>query len=114
MNEETNRLLKELLKWQKFHASELLKKKVKTDSLFVDEKHILVYFHSDGSKSSREIEKLTGIGYKTVQSLWKKWILSGIAEPSEKYKGKQCNKLFELHEIGLELPKKEDHKNDVE
>ncbi len=100
-----NELLKEILKWQRLQGSGYLKKKVREENLFTDRKHILVYYHSDGIKSSREISKVTGVGYKTVQTLWKKWINTGIAEPTERYGGGQCKRLFELNELGLKLPK---------
>lgn len=110
----TDEILKEILKWQKLHGTEILKKKIEDKKLFLDDNQILAYYHSDGNRSSRDIAKITGIGYKTIQTLWKKWILAGIAEPSEKYGGGQCKRLFELHELSLELPKtkKQDNKND--
>lgn len=109
-NNETNKILNEILKWQKLQGSEILKKKIKEEGLFDDEKNILVYYHSDGEKSIREILKITGFGHATIQALWKKWIAAGIAEPAEKYKGR-CKRIFELHEIGLVLPKSKKGKN---
>lgn len=103
---ETVQLLKEILKWEKLRGIEHLKRKVKEENLFTDEKHIVVYYHTDGIKSSREIGKIVKVSYKTVLNLWKQWIAAGIAEPSEKYKGGQCRRIFELNELGLELPKK--------
>lgn len=104
-NNQTNELLKEILKWQKLQGAEILKKKIKEGGLFSDKKQIIAYHHSDGKKSSRDVAKIANIGYKTIQALWKKWISIGIAEPSEKYKGGQCKRIFELNELGLELPK---------
>lgn len=104
-SKETNEILKEILKWQKFQGREILKKKIREGNLFTDKKYILVYHYSDGDKSSRQISKITGIGYKKVQSLWKEWISLGLAEPSEKYGGGRCKRLFEVKDLGLELPK---------
>lgn len=89
-NNQTNKLLKEILKWQRLQGMDILKKKIKEEGLFSDKNQIVAYYHSDGKKSSREIAKITNIGYKTIQALWKKWIYVKIAEPSEKYKGGQC------------------------
>ena len=112
--EDSNQILKEILKWQKIQGIEILKRRVKENNLFSDNKHILAYHHSDGNKSSRDVGKVASISHGTVQNLWKAWIDSGIAEPSEKYKGGQCRRLFELSDLGLELPKtkKQDNKND--
>jgi transposase len=112
-NNQTNDLLKEILKWQKLQGSEYLKRKAKEEKLFTDKKHILVYYYSDGHKSSREIGKIASVSHVTVQNLWKLWIDAGIAEPSEKYKGGQCRKLFELNELGLELPKIKNKENQI-
>jgi len=104
-NNETKELLGEILKWQKLMGSEYLKKKVREEKLFADEKHLLAYYHSDGTKSSRELGKIAGLSHAAVQNLWKQWIEAGIAEPSEKYKGGQCKRLFELTELGVQIPK---------
>jgi transposase len=99
-------LLKEILKWQKLLGMEYLRRKVKDENLFTDEKHIVVYYHSDGVKSSRAIGKSANLSHVTVQNLWKQWIAAGIAEPTLEYAGGRCKRLFELNEIGLELPRK--------
>lgn len=104
-NNKTNELLKEILKWQKIQGMEILKKKIKEEDLFSNKNQIVAYYHSNGKKSSREIEKITSIGYKKIQELWKKWISAGIAELSEEYKRGRCKRSFELNELGLELPK---------
>lgn len=104
-NNETKELLREILKWIKLVGSEYLKRKVQEEKLFVDEKHMLAYYHTDGTKSSREVGKIAGLSHGAVWNLWKKWIEVGIAEPSEKYKGGQCKKLFELAELGFQLSK---------
>lgn len=102
---ETNKLLKEILKWHRLQGIEILKKKIKEENLFTDAKDILVYYYSDGNKSSREIQEMSGVNFQKVTKLWKKWINAEIAEPTEKYGGGRCKRLFELHELGLELPK---------
>ena len=104
-NAETNEILKEILKWQKLQGREILKQRIGDKNLFEDEKDVLAYHYSDG-RSSRDVEKATGVNYKMVQSLWKKWLAAGIAEPTDKYCGGRCKRIFDLSELGLELQPK--------
>lgn len=106
---ENNRLeiiLTEILKWHRFQGQEILRRKVKELNLLVEEKDILVYYHSDGEKSTRELGKLVGISHMTVQSLWKKWMDAGIVVQTKKYGGGRCRRLFSLEEMGVSLPKR--------
>lgn len=103
-NDETNKILREILKWQRLQGIGMLRKKAKGENLLADEKDILVYYHSDGNKSTRDLAKKAGVGRSKVRRLWKKWIDAGIAEPTEKYGGGRCKRLFELNELGVELP----------
>ena len=103
-NDETNRTLREILRWQRLQAAEILRKRIKEESMFEDKKHILAYYHTDGEKSTRDIGKESGVSHNTVAGLWQKWIDAGIAEPTEKYGGGRCKRIFELHELGLEVP----------
>jgi transposase len=97
--------LKEILKWQKLQGREILKQRIRDKNLFEDEEDVMAYHFSD-SRSSRDVEKASGVKYKTVQSLWKKWLAAGIAEPADKYCGGRCKRIFDLSELGLELPTK--------
>lgn len=106
-NNETNDLLREILKWQRIIGLEYLKKKVEEEKLFKDKRHITVYYHSDGSKSSREIGKIVGFEHKTITKLWKQWSKVGIVELSKKYRGNQGKRLFELHELDIEQPEEQ-------
>ena len=103
-NDETNRILREILRWQRFQATEMLRNRIKEENLFADKKYVLVYYHSDGERSTRDIQKESGVSHNTVALLWKKWVDAGIAEPTEKYGGGRCKRVFELNELGLELP----------
>lgn len=106
MSDDTSVILKEILKWVRIQWLEILREKIKRLKLFSDEKDIIVYDNSDGKRSSRELSKLVGVSHPTVISLWKKWIDAGIAEPSERYGGSQCRRIFDLTELGFEMPKK--------
>jgi len=101
-NEKTNELLEEILKWQKLQGKTILKNRMKEEKLFTNKSEESAYLHSDGTKNSREVSKLTGLSHTKIQALWKQWINVGIAEPSEKYKGGQCKTLFSLTELGIE------------
>ena len=103
-DDETKEILKEILKWQRLQGIEILRKKIREENLFEDKKHISVYYFSDGNNSLRAIQRISGVHFTVVQSLWKKWVDAGIAEPTEKYGGGRCKRLFELNELGLELP----------
>lgn len=98
-NNETNNLLREILKWQRITALESLKKKVEEEKLFKDNRYITAYYHSDGLKSSREIGRIAGFDHKTITKLWKQWSKAGIAELCTGNRGKR---LFELHELDIE------------
>lgn len=101
---ETNDLLKEILKWQRVIGDNLIKNKIKEKDLLKDKKQILAYYNSDGNNSIRKIAKIVKLSNMTVQRLWKEWIKEGLAEPSDKYKGRRCKRIFELNELGLKLP----------
>ncbi len=58
-----------------------------------------VYELSDGTRSTRDIQELTGVSRTTVTVYWKQWALSGIVIPAER-KGRY-KAAFELKEYGL-------------
>lgn len=86
-NNETNKLLREILKWQRLREREILKKKIKEEKLFTESEDIIIYYHSDGERSSRDLGKIAKVSHTKVQGLWKKWMNAEIATPAEKYKG---------------------------
>lgn len=94
--------LNELLKWTKFAGMQqlrsILAQQLKTDS------EMLVYELSDGSRGTRDIAKLAGVGSNaTVAVYWKKWSRLGIMEPSKKYQGRY-QRICSLEEVGLTVP----------
>jgi hypothetical protein len=64
----------------------------------------LAYELSDGERSTRDIEKLTGIGRTKIGDLWKKWHRIGLMEKSAKYEGKRMERSFSLLDAGIEIP----------
>jgi len=105
MNDETlNQIaltLKEHLRWARLsglsHLKTIFEKELKTP----EEK--MVYELSDGEKSIRDLEKLTGVSRSRVAVLWRKWYNMGIMERSEKYEGKRMKKSFSLSDVGIDV-----------
>jgi hypothetical protein len=94
-------LIRELVKWSKF-GGKLELKRMLTDNLEGDSEK-LVYEYSDGERSSRDIEKETGIGRASIQRHWEKWFKMGIMEASDRYEGRMMH-ICSLGEVGIETP----------
>lgn len=60
-----------------------------------------VYELSDGNRSTRDIQDLTGVSRTTVTIYWKQWALSGIVVPAAR-KGRY-KAAFDLKEYGLSV-----------
>jgi hypothetical protein len=94
--------LKELLKWSRFAGMQQLRTILSQN--LGDESEALIYELSDGSRGTREIAKLAGIGSNaTVARLWKKWSKIGIVEQSTGFPGR-CQRICSLEEVGLPIP----------
>ncbi|MDG6913708.1 MAG: hypothetical protein JRN34_05000 [Nitrososphaerota archaeon] len=100
-SDELLELVRELVKWSKFAGKQELKK-ILVENL-QRESDRLVYEHSDGERSSRDIEKTTGVGRASVQRDWDKWFKLGIVEESKKYQGRMKH-ICSLEELGIEPP----------
>ena len=102
IDEEILKVLKEILKWTKFQAWRKVKELLLSE--LKDEKMKIIYHSSDG-KSTREIEKITGVGHSTIHNYWKRWSKVPIVEPII-VKGKvRYKKMFELEDFGIEVTK---------
>lgn len=99
--DEIATLLKELVKWSKFSGKQHLKKLLE-DSLRKDAEKI-VYEYSDGERSARDLEKLSGVSRTSVTNYWKKWVKLGIVEESKKFTGRMQH-ICSLEEVGIEIP----------
>lgn len=93
--------LHELLKWTKFSGMQQLKTilqaTLKTDT------EMLVYELSDGTKGTREVARLSGLGSKsTVARYWTKWSVIGVVLPVQKEGRYQ--RICSLEEVGLTVP----------
>lgn len=60
-----------------------------------------VYELSDGTRSTRDIQKIVGVSPPTITSYWKQWALNGIVIPAER-KGRY-KAAFDLREYGLSV-----------
>ena len=95
------RILEEQLRWSKLAGLSQLKTILEQN--VKDEKERLVYELSDGEKSIRDLEEITGVSRSKIAILWKKWHRMGIMERSQKYEGKRMKKSFSLQDSGIEV-----------
>lgn len=78
-------------------------KSILSQSLKSDTEKI-IFELSDGSRGTREIAALAGLGSNaTVAAYWKKWSRLGIVEPTEKYQGRY-ERICSLEQVGLDVP----------
>ena len=103
MDLETNKLLKEIIKWQRILALPILKETIGQSINTKEQKKI--YELTDGSLSTNEIsKKLHNDGIKashmTVYNYWKRWYALGLVEPSEEYSGR-FKKIVEISDLNL-------------
>ena len=93
-------LLEEILRWTRLqgvqNARAVLVDALKTDTLKV------AYQLSDG-RSSAEVAKACDVSGMTVTTYWKRWFTLGIAQPSNRYKGR-FERTFSLEDFGIEIP----------
>ncbi len=102
MNEDTNNILAEILKWQKLQGINLLRTLL--PELLNNDKKINVYEMTDGKNTIREIRTKTGISFGAISKWWNEWYSYGVLEKNnEKYK-----KLISLQELGLNKKTNED------
>lgn len=98
---EIARIMREQLRWARLSGLSHLKTIFETE-LKTDEEKV-VYEMSDGERSIRDLEKLTGVSRSRVALLWRKWYNMGIMERSEKYEGKRMRKSFSLFDVGMDV-----------
>jgi hypothetical protein len=94
--------LKELLKWTKFAGMQQLRN-ILLQAIGDDAIAALVFELSDGTRGTREVGKLAGIGNATVARYWRKWSKIGIVELSNAYQGRY-QRICSLGEVGLPVP----------
>lgn len=73
-------LLEELVAWTRFSSRSTLLDI--WDSVLKDDRHLLAYELSDGTRSQKEVGDAVGISQPTVSGLWQRWRRLGIARVS--------------------------------
>jgi len=101
MNNKTNDLLEEILKWQRLQGLKLLRDLL--PELLYDEKRREVYEMTDGINSQPVIAKKVGVAGGTISNWWNIWYSYGILIK----KGSRYCKIISLKELGLPIKEKE-------
>ena len=101
---EINKTIFDLTKWIKFIGIEKVKKIIQKNLTSSEE--LLLYHYSDGEKTTRELESLTGINISKISKYWDEWEKLSIIEKKSASGGGRGKKIFLLTEVGIEIPKK--------
>jgi len=94
--QETNQILREMLKWHKLQGMKALRELIPT--LLDDRKKRAVYELSDGKSGVKEISERAGVATGTISSWWTSWHCYGIVH---KVKNKYV-KIASIKELGLQ------------
>lgn len=98
-NNDTNQLLKEILKWQKLQSLNILKDLI--PHILSDEKKELVYELTDGENSQLAIAKKTGVATGTISNWWNTWYSYGIVDKE----GNRYKKIISLKDLNISVRK---------
>ena len=100
-NEQTE-LLREILKWIRFTGTKDAKEQLKA-ALETDQKKT-VYQLSDGSRTTKDISKLSGVSTGAISGYWKKWAILGLGERIPvRGGGDRFKRAFDLGDFGIEI-----------
>ena len=104
LEEEQVKLLREILKWERFTGMKEVKAALES-TLDTDQKKT-AYQASDGSRGTREVARISGYGSKsTIERLWKIWRRLGLGETSPvQGSGERFTRSFDLEDFGIEVP----------
>lgn len=98
-NMDQMNLLREMNGWLRLLG---MKQLVETIKLILnDPKKISVYQHSNGERTTREIESLTGLNKSSISELWEKCVAGGLGEYKTASGGRRFKKIFDLEALGL-------------
>jgi hypothetical protein len=70
-------LMEELVAWTKFAHQEALITVWR--KVIVDEKHLVAYELTDGTRTQRDVAEASGLSQPTISALWQKWRRTGLA-----------------------------------
>ncbi len=73
--------------------------------LLKSDKQKLVYEHSDGSKTTRQVAEAAGTGAGTVSRWWTEWLATGVCVEAAGHPGR-AKHLASLSDLGLLMPGK--------
>lgn len=97
------KILEEILRWMRVTSIPHVKKLL-TETLQKPE-HKLVYSLSDG-RSTREVQRLSGVDFRTVANLWNKWYKVGIVDPMPaRGRGQRYCYSFSLEDFNIQIPR---------
>ena len=92
-------LMKEMTNWLRLMGMKQLTETV--NSILSKDEEKIVYQNSDGEKTTRQIEGLTGMSIKNVSMLWKKCFLGGLGEYKSASGGHIFKRTFDLESLGM-------------
>lgn len=92
-------LLKEMTNWLRLIGMKQLIETI--NSVLTKNEEKLVYQHSDGYRTTREIEEFTGTNKDAIAKLWKKCFLSGLGEYKTASGGRRFKRTFDLELLGI-------------
>jgi hypothetical protein len=93
-------LLEELVAWTRFGARAALLEIWET--VLKDDKHLLAYELSDGTRSQKEVGDAAGLSQPSVSGLWQRWRRLGVVRPS----GNRVAHLASPSDMGMERAQK--------
>lgn len=93
---ETNELLRQILKWQKLQGYQTLR--LLLPKLLDTDKKRQVFDLTDGKTGVSEISKQVGVALGTISNWWQSWHTLGVLEKS----GRQYIKPLSLRDISLD------------
>ena len=101
--QEMTESLRELVAWVRVAGYPIVKKTL-TAILDSEEKR-LVYHLTDGQRSVKEIQELTGVNVRFISEWGREWETMGIVESSRisRIKGRR-QKVFDLAAFGIPVP----------
>jgi hypothetical protein len=98
MDQETNDLLREILRWLRFQSLDKAKQAVA--GLLDTDKKKTVFEFTDGNTSGRALAAKCGVDRNTLFRWWNDWFTAGIITKD----GDTYKRLFSLKELGIKLP----------
>lgn len=98
--ERVAELLAELVAWTRFGARTALLDV--WDSVLNDDKHLVAYELTDGTRSQTEVAAAAGLSQPTVSALWQRWRKVGIVRMT----GNRAAHLAKPSDMGMERAQK--------